>query len=61
MLDIIPIDVFKDCVETGFFIDYDGHGQAYDVDKKVSYGPIIRPSTVHLIPDTVTHIDWYNK
>ena len=60
-LDIIPIDEFKDYVETGFFTNYDGYGQAYDVDRKVAYGPIISPSTVHLIPDTVTHIDWTNK
>lgn len=58
--DIYDIETFKECCETGTFIDYDGYG--HPVKDGFSDESIdIRPSCIHLIPEDATHIVWFNR
>jgi hypothetical protein len=58
--DVYTVDEFKDCVEHGLFIDYDGFG--YPVkDGLADTGIYIIPSEVDRIPEEATHIVWFNR
>ena len=55
----IPLQAWKELVESKCFIDYDGFGRACDGDlctKKIYY-----PSQIDLIPEGTKYIIWYNK
>lgn len=56
---LMPISEWKNLVETGFFIDYDGHGSLVSGDKVCE--TVFRPSDVNNIPPEATHIIWYNR
>ena len=57
--DLMTVEEFKRRVESKFFIDYDGFGQAV---KEGKVDPVlIYPSQVDEIPEDATHIMWYNK
>lgn len=58
--NLIPVVKFKEHVEAGEFIDYDGYG--YPVkDGEVDKGVCIYPSEVDKIPKGVTHVLWFNR
>ena len=57
--DLMTVAKFRDSVDCGGLIDYDGYG--YPVrDGKMSRTNIY-PSEQHMIPLDATHIMWYNK
>lgn len=61
--DIMPLNEWLDCVQSGGFIDYDGHGS---LATKSGYSSVdISPSDITVlkvkIPSWVTHIVWYNR
>lgn len=59
--DVYTIAEFLENVESGGFIDYDGHGHPVK-DKMANSSIIIKPSKCpQCIPDDATHIVWYNK
>jgi hypothetical protein len=64
--DLLTIKEFKECVDSGCFIDYDGFGLPATTKYAWSM-PIIRPSSVEedFLKDCekhgVTHICWFNK
>ena len=58
--DVYTIEEFKYLVECHGFIDYDGFGHPVKdslADPKV----YVKPSKVELIPQSATHIVWYNR
>lgn len=58
--DVFPLDEFVEMVESGFFIDYDGHG--YPVKNNlVNNDIIVKPSKIDEIPKDATHIIWFNR
>jgi len=58
--DVYTIAEFKECVSSGAFIDYDGHG--YPVkDGYADKNIFIKPSGLNKIPADATHIVWYNR
>jgi len=58
--DVYTVEEFKNCVESGAFIDDDGYG--YPVkDKKSDSSIIINPSEINMIPPDATHIIWFNR
>lgn len=58
--DVYTVEEFRQYVEDGSFIDYDGHG--YPVkDGLADKTKWIYPSEVKNIPADATHIVWYNK
>ena len=70
--EVITVMDFYNAVKAGAFIDYDGFGYPAQDPKcfpwKFQGGVImvdesirIIPSKLNLIPDTATHIVWYNR
>jgi len=61
--DLMTMEDWIDCVKSGGFIDYDGHG--YYSDGKRESNKIIHPSDVrrgHLLEnEEFTHVVWYNR
>lgn len=58
--DVYTVREFKDCVDLGYFTDYDGFG--YPVKNKLSDSNItISPSRYKDIPKDATHIIWFNR
>jgi len=58
--DVMPIKEFRDAVNNGLFIDYDGHGYPAK-DGKMDRKIVILPSQFHLCPIDATHIIWFNR
>lgn len=58
--DLMTIDRFKEAVEGGSFIDYDGFGHAVRGDE-VDESRYYYPSEVAEIPEDVTHVLWFNR
>lgn len=61
--DLMTWEEFMDCVESGFFIDYDGHGELATSDSvsdvRVYPSEAGRPD--YKRPDWATHVVWYNR
>lgn len=58
--DVYTIEEFKELVNSGGFIDYDGYG--YPVrDKMADESIVIQPSRLEKIPQDATHIVWFNR
>lgn len=59
------VESFRAQVRTGTYTDYNGYGYAAyrfpDDTVRVSHDIMIRPSKIHLIPTSATHIVWYNR
>lgn len=58
--DLMTVGKFRKCVECGGFIDYDGFGHPVR-NNKADPSIWIKPSRIHEIPASATHIVWYNK
>jgi hypothetical protein len=58
--DVYTVEEFKEIVELGAFIDYDGYGHPVK-NKLADISIIIKPSNLSLIPSDATHIIWYNR
>jgi len=58
--DVYTVKEFRERVECGAFIDYDGYGHPVK-DKKADLSIEVRPSRVDQIPIDATHIVWYNR
>ena len=58
--DVYTITEFRELVETGMFIDYDGDGHPVK-NKMCDPDIIVKPSRVEDIPKDATHIVWYNR
>lgn len=57
--DVMTIEDWKECVESGGFIDDDGFALASNgahCTKEEYY-----PSIAHKLPEGTTHIVWYNR
>lgn len=58
--DVYTIEEFKECCDTGAFVDYDGYG--YPVRNKLANRSIlVKPSDLKSIPECATHIVWFNN
>jgi len=58
--DVYTVEEFREFVDSGMFIDYDGFG--YPVkDSKADPNIWIKPSRLYEIPEDATHIVWYNR
>lgn len=57
--DLMTVKDFVNSVADGMFIDYDGYGNPVRNNRLANID--IFPSQVHEIPDTATHILWYNR
>lgn len=59
--DLIELDEFKDAVNCGAFIDYDGFGELATREKTSKIH--IRPSDVDdfKFPGWCTHVLWFNR
>ena len=58
--DVYTVDEFREKVETGMFIDYDGFG--YPVrEGKADPDITVKPSRLDDIPADATHIVWFNR
>lgn len=57
--DLLTVQEFLDNCESGFFIDYDGHGNPAK-DGMLS-SQRIYPSERSTIPSDATHVVWYNR
>lgn len=57
---VYTIERFKEAVECGLFIDYDGVGHPVK-DGKCDPDIWIKPSKLDEIPDDATEIVWYNR
>lgn len=59
--DIYTVQEFREAVEGGGFIDYDGFGTPAKDGKKADHPDHwIRPSLMNIPPDA-THVVWYNR
>jgi hypothetical protein len=58
--NLFTVEEFRDDVEDGGFIDYDGSGHPVK-DGMMCATFCVLPSEVHLIPEDATHIQWYNR
>ena len=58
--DAMTVEEFKDDVNTGCLIDYDGFGHPMK-DGKMAGHLDIYPSRVDIIPEDATHIIWFNR
>jgi len=58
--DVYTVKEFRECVETGAFIDYDGFGNPVK-NRLCDPDIMVFPSSVELISEDTTHIVWYNK
>ena len=56
--DLMTVKEFRENVECGGFIDYDGFGIPVKDSKQADFE--IYPSIQHLIPLDATHIQWFN-
>ena len=56
---LMTVEVFKETVDNGGFIDYDGCGYAVKDNRceKIQ----IYPSEIEKIPEDATHIVWFNR
>ena len=59
--DYMTVQEFRESVECGAFIDYDGYGYAVARGDIADTSEQILPSTVERIPEEATHIIWFNK
>ena len=59
--DLMPLQEWINCCESGGFVDYDGHGNLATADKcsRIEISPSQR--RVIKYPSWATHIVWYNK
>ena len=57
--DLMTVKEFHNCVRSGLFIDYDGYG--HPVKKGLMSRQAILPSKTNQIPETATHIIWFNR
>jgi len=58
--DVYTVAEFQEHVQSGSFVDYDGHG--YPVrDGLADFDVMIKPSKVKRIPKDATHIVWFNR
>jgi hypothetical protein len=60
--DHMPINEFIECVKTGGFIDYDGHGRLATQTEESDV--LIYPSDINpdwKAPEWATHVMWFNK
>lgn len=58
--DVYTVTEFRNLCQRGSFIDYDGFGHPVRnnlADAEV----VIKPSRVDEIPETATHVVWYNR
>lgn len=58
--DVMSVEKFLEAVKGGWFIDYDGYGNASNgthLDDTVN----IYPSMVDMIPSDASHIVWFNR
>lgn len=58
--DVYTVEEFRQLVNSGMFIDYDGSGHPVrdgKCDPKIG----IYPSRVNEIPSDATHVVWYNR
>lgn len=58
--DLMTVGDFKQSVEDGYFVDYDGSGHPV-MDGKMDARITIKPSMVAIIPADATHVAWFNK
>lgn len=58
--NLMTVEEFREYVEDGFLVDYDGHGRLVRNGEVERKGYIL-PSEVNEIPQDVTHIRWYNR
>lgn len=58
--DVYTIDEFRECCESGSFIDDDGYGHPVK-DGKADESIDIYPSSLGDIPSDATHIVWFNR
>lgn len=56
---VMTVEEFRESVEDGMFIDYDGFG--YAARNGMSANDPIYPSEVDKIPEDATHIVWFNR
>jgi hypothetical protein len=63
--DNIPWEEFKNLIEIGMFIDYDGHGIWSTETQCDDSGKIIKPSLIkqgfQIRPEWATHVCWFNR
>ena len=61
--DLFTVDNFREMVESGAVIDYDGNGRFATAEKESDIE--VSPSTFHLlfmmVDDSLTHVIWFNK
>ncbi|MBD99755.1 MAG: hypothetical protein CMO34_07940 [Verrucomicrobia bacterium] len=61
--DLMTVSDFKECVECGGFIDYDGHGVLATLEEQSDI--LVWPSTSkelnYEFPEWATHVRWYNR
>lgn len=57
--DLMTVQEWLECCESGGFIDYDGHGAPVKDGKRSDMR--VWPSLKHLLPKDATHIEWYNR
>lgn len=61
--DTMTLEHWVECVNSGGFIDYDGHGYLSDGTRQSNI--IVQPSDVTKkkmqFPDWATHVIWFNK
>jgi len=58
--EVYTVQEFKELVENGALIDYDGYGYAVK-NGKANPNIQIWPSEIEDIPEDATHIVWYNR
>lgn len=68
--DVMTVEEFKECVDCGGFIDYDGNGYFVtggDGKKRMWRSPTVYPSEVKsdfleaCQKASITHVIWFNK
>jgi hypothetical protein len=59
--DLISLDDFIACCESGGFIDYDGYG--YYATSTIQSDIVVHPSDIlkRKINENFTHVMWYNR
>lgn len=62
--DMFTLEEFRDCVDSGCFIDYDGIGHEAWVSgggKLMMSSRCVSPSTVFEVSEQCTHVVWFNR
>ena len=61
--DLMTIDEFYAMVSKGALIDYDGHGRFATVDQQsdITVTPSIFKELRKYVPETLTHVIWFNR